>query len=175
MENTAPPPGDVAAFEPFAHIADIARYAGDRAELVSVTAVGVTSDGVLPLAADLSARADYMFLAAEGDEPIDARVEIIAPRQFDVSQDMDSGTTKMHLGMRRDPRPANGAVVRDMKGRIAPPPACRAIDLWKRAAAAGVPTAQPATIVYDAKGYELRVLKPSYVSRKFDRACKPVE
>lgn len=176
LKNTAAPPGDVQAYQPFAHLAQVLAFAGPDAKLIEMTAVGVASNGTMQLPASASTRVDHRLTARDTQgRYVDVRVEIHAPRDVSVSSgDLDgleSTSPKRHLGMRREVFPFNGLVPQSLDQSAVALPKCSAADLWKQSLAAGAPADQLATIVYGAAGYELRVLKPKYVSIRFDHDC----
>jgi hypothetical protein len=50
LKNTADPPGDLRRWGPIANLAAVAAYAGDRPELVKMTAMGLASNPKCELA-----------------------------------------------------------------------------------------------------------------------------
>lgn len=174
LKDTAAPPADVAAYEPFAHVAQVLSFAGRDAKLLEMTATGVASSGKIAMVGAPSARVDHR-MAAKDDQGryVNVRVEVHEPRNVNVSGNMDESTPKRHLGMGRQVAPFNTFIQENLDSHAIPLPTCSATALWKLAATAGAPVDALATITYDSKGYELRVLAPRYFALQFERDCTP--
>ncbi|MBK7586315.1 MAG: hypothetical protein IPI67_39780 [Myxococcales bacterium] len=174
LSNTTAPPGDVSAYEPFAHLAGVLAFAGKDARLIEMTAVGVASSGKISMVGDPAARVDHRLAAKDGEgRYVDVRVEVHEPRTVDVSTEADESTKKRHLGMGRLEHPFNRFVPTGLEKEAIALPKCSAAALWKQALGDGAPTDQLATMVYNRSGYELRISKPALVVRAFDFDCKP--
>jgi hypothetical protein len=193
MSNTTAPPGDLAAYEPFGHLAEVAAFAGKNAKLVEIEARDVPSNGKLPLSTNLTARVEYQFITKDEKNRYESvHVVVMKPRVLDVSQDSTSRSEERHLGMGRDAVPLgrtalSGAVEKlvekttGVEFRAPDPkdkyertpgtlPKCSAAALWTQAIAAGVPKGSTANITFDAKGYSLGQLRKP--ARRFGLDCK---
>lgn len=166
MPNTAPPPGDVENFDPIAHYAAMAAYAGGEPRLVSLTARFVRTDGTLDLGAAYNPSISLEFVAKASPADVAEQGAVAPGSGFSVGADLtvdvgvltprligsksSTGESKSwnHLGMQRRP-----SALRSGGARFAPAPTCRFADLWKTAIARGAPGDVVAIIRYDADGY----------------------
>ena len=183
--DTRPIPGDAAHFDPVASYASVLDYAGVGAELVSVKAYYVRSDGALELNATYSPPpyVDYNFVrkldkappnappigagganAAPWYEPIE--IYLYQPGQWrKVSGSVSY--TYVNKGMQRSvDDPENG-----LRNPIVPPPNCPFAKLWSVALTKDAPAEAVAIINYDAEGYDFSISGLS-VYLKFDMDCK---
>ena len=179
-ELTRPPPGDHKAYRPFAHVSEIAKFAGKDAKLISIEAIDVPTGGKVELGSktDTGAMRDVelVFHAKSTKEDrkhewsnteiVKVTVTVMNPRTMKQSTDGGrSWSEYVHKGMERK------AGVSKLQWRkhtkYAPPPKCKASKLWKIAKKNGAPKT-PATIKYDHNGYTLHDLK-------FDPDCKLIK
>ncbi len=185
MENTAPPPGALGAFAPFAHVGAVAAYAGRNAKLMNMTASRVPSSGLMPLSTDPQAHVDHTFYAEDEDgHKLQVTVNIMNPREYQVSTNDPHGHSRERsLGMKRVPAARDGFLTRKFREVVfgmsslpAPTtidlPKCTAAELWKKAMADGVPQGGLANISYTEAGYELIVPQSGDRARRFDKDCK---
>jgi len=175
LADTEPPPGDARRFDPIAAYGEVAAFAGENAQLVSIAARFVRSDGTMDLKADYrpSPSAQYRFVRempapaeappvgaggnADGRWHESVHVGISRPWQFrSVRRVGGSGGASyqyFNRGMERRTDPPSGRA----SAAIAPPPACAFRRLWAEAIARGAPAAAVAVIEYDARGYAFRI------------------
>ncbi len=194
MANTTKPPGDLAAYTPFALVPKVAAYAGKAPKLVKMTALRVPANGKIPFSSDGRARVDHTFVTNAGGDYFHVTVEVKKPRIVLSSRGASNRKSKeRHLGMGRNPAPmAKGATARifevvteKLSGVNVKAPApkdvyakapnlapkCSAAELWKQAIAAGASAKALADISYGVDGYELAPGGGS--SHHFDHDCKP--
>ncbi len=175
LAHTVPPPGDPRSFDPVAHYREVAAFAGADAQLVSIQARFVRSDGTLDLDAEYrpSPNVRYRFLrevAAPAEAPpvgaggnADGRwfeavqVEVSRPWEFRSVRSIGgsgSGSYQyFNRGMQRRADPPSGRA----PAAVAPAPACPFRRLWQAAIARGAPATAVANIEYDARGYEFGI------------------
>lgn len=182
--DTRPVPGDATRFDPIAAYAEIAAYAGEGAQLISISAYYVKSDGTLDLTEDYYPRVSYEF-AREVPRPDDAppvgaggsaggkwyesiEIEAYQPNQWRrVSGSQNY--TYMNKGMEREVNSPQTLSV-----TFIPPPACSFADLWAVAMTRDAPHDAVATIDYDVDGYDFRISDVS-ISLQFDAECQRVD
>lgn len=185
-DNTAPLPGDARNFDPVAHFAAMAAYAGPDARLVSMRAMFVRTDGTLDLEADYHPYVDAAFVIkatpedakaqgpvapgsgfAAGDA-IRLQLSVRAPATYHV-QSGGSEWDERHLGMDRRPGGKPGG-----SERFAEPPRCGFAALWSAARQRGAPDDVVANIDYAADGYTFAANGRDFRMR-FAPDCKPVD
>ncbi len=182
MSNTTAPPGDLTAYEPFAHVAEVAAFAGKNAKLVEIKAHDVPSNGKIPLSTNLTARVDYQFITKdEKNRYQSVHVEVMKPRVMDVSQDSTSHSKQKHLGMGRDAVPLGRTALSGALEKLVEKPRgsssarripktstsrrrarCRSAapqSYGSRPSLRACPKASTANVTYDAKGYALEQLR----------------
>lgn len=184
--DTRPIPGDAAHYDPVASYQSVLDYAGAGAELVSVSAYYVRSDGTMELNATYSPPpyVDYDFVrkldkAPPNAPPIGAggantapwyepiEIHLYQPGQWRKVSGGSVSYTYVNKGMQRsvdDP-------INDLNHPVVPPPACPYAKLWSVALTKDAPTEAVAIINYDADGYDFSISGLS-VYLKFDMDCK---
>ena len=187
--DTRPVPGDASNFDPVGALPGVTAYAGDGAQLISIDAEYVRSDGTMELTATYSPApsVEYKFVhkvprpdnaapvgaggANTGDwyEPI--TIDASQPgKWWSVSKTSGNVTTKysyMNQGMERETStPENG-----LDSEIVPAPACSFAELWKVALKKDAPKDAVATIEYDQNGYRFNIIGLGY-DLDFDTKCQ---
>lgn len=164
-DNTAPPPGELARFDPIASFSAMAAYAGPEPRLVRMSATYVKSDGTMDFTADYPTRLriDFVVNASAADvdqlgpvapgsgyavgDAIDTQIIVTKPGLRHVSSTGGSRNER-HLGMERDP-----GMGKTLTTTFVAPPTCSFATLWSAAIAAGAPKDVVANIHYDEDGY----------------------
>ncbi len=184
--DTRPVPGDAALFDPVASYASVLEYAGTGAELVSMEAFYVRSDGTLELTASYSPppSVDYNFVRKLDKAPANAppvgaggsntdpwyepiEIRLFQPGQWRHVSSGGTSYTYVNQGMERDKDdPENG-----LSDPIVPAPVCSLAELWTAALAKDAPADAVAIIKYDADGYTFRISGLS-VNLEFGMDCK---
>jgi hypothetical protein len=187
--DTREVPGDAAHFDPVASYSSVLNYAGTGAELVSVDAYYVRSDGTVELNASYSPApyVNYNFVrkldkAPPNAPPIGAggantapwyepvEIHLYQPGQWRQVTSGGSSYTYVNKGMERSvDDPVNG-----LRNPVVPPPACPYAKLWSVALTKDAPAEAVAIIRYNADGYDFSISGLS-VYLKFDMACKLTE
>ena len=184
--QSRPVQGDPAAFDPIASYGSLQAFAGEGAQLISLDAQFVRSDGTLDLTASYnpSPRVSAEF-ALEVAPPADAppvgagglgtwyrQVSINAYRPGQQGRVTSSGAggrvtySYVNEGMTRDiDAPATDTF------SFLPAPTCAFADLWRVALERGAPAEAVATIEYDDEGYEFRI-RDLDIRIMFDNACQ---
>lgn len=181
-DNTAPPPGELARFDPIAQLSAMAAYAGPQARLVRMSATYVKSDGTMDFTADYPTRlrVDFVVNASADDvdrlgpvapgsgyavgDAIDTQILVVKPRVQHVTSG-GSSWNERHLGMERDP--GSG---KTLTTKFVAAPTCSFATLWSAAIAAGAPRDVVANIEYDADGYSFRANGHDF-ARRFAMDC----
>jgi hypothetical protein len=189
--DTRPLPGDAASFNPITALPDVTAYAGAGAQLVSIDATYVRSDGTLDLTAtsyrpfvtykfvrEVDAPKDAPPVGAAGNsggqwyEPI--TIDVYQPGQWrSVSRTGGGVSLKysyMNKGMERETDDPTSS-----PQTILPFPKCSFADLWKQAIQQHeAPKDAVAIIRYERDGYSFTISGIS-VFMRFDMDCKPVK
>lgn len=183
--DTRPVPGEASSFDPIASMADIRAYAGEGAQLVSIDANYVRSDGTMELTAEYSPSpyVEYDFMR-EVPRPADAPpigaggantdpwyepIEITAsqPGKWWTVSSSSSEYSYMNQGMERETsRARNG-----LSGAIVPDPVCSFAELWAVALKKDAPASAVAIIEYNEYGYDFSISGLS-VDLNFDMECR---
>jgi hypothetical protein len=183
--DTRPVPGDASRFDTVAALPDIRTYAGDGAQLISIEADYVRSDGTLELTADYSPspNVEYQF-AREVPRPADAppigaggantgpwyepiTVKVDRPGKWWNVTRGSSEFSYMNQGMERETSsPRNG-----MADQIVGDPTCPFVDFWQVAVKKDAPKDAVAIIEYDQYGYRFSISGLS-VDLRFDMNCQ---
>jgi hypothetical protein len=184
--QSRPVQGDASAFDPIANYDSMQAFAGEGAQLISLDAQFVRSDGTLDLTASYnpSPRVTAEF-ALEVAPPADAppvgagglgtwyrQVTISAYRPGQQGRVTSSGAggrvtySYVNEGMTRDiDDPATDEFT------FLPAPTCAFADLWKVALESGAPANAVATIDYDEEGYDFRI-NDLDIRIEFDSNCQ---
>jgi hypothetical protein len=182
--DTREVPGNAASFDPVAALPGVADYAGTGAQLLSINAYYVRSDGTMDLTVDtyhpyveynfvreVPAPADAPPVGAGGSfsgkwyEPVEIKAS--KPGQW---FHVDAGSSEydyMNKGMERETsRPTSS------QQSIVPTPKCTFARLWQTAMQVKeVPKSAVATIEYNYDGYDFRIGDLS-IWMKFDMDCR---
>jgi hypothetical protein len=177
--------GEAEAYDPIAAYDTVSTYAGNNAQLISIEAYYVHSDGTLDLHADYYPRVDYEFYIVVSDEagneiPLGAPnstanaevlYQAVTISVWDPGQTRSVSTSRsysyVHLGMERE----ISEPVRVKPAEPIPAPACSFADLWAIAIAEeNAPADAVAIIRYDADGYEFSI-NDTDVRMQFDTDC----
>jgi hypothetical protein len=183
--DTRPVPGDASRFNPLAALPDIRAYAGEGAQLISIEADYVRSDGTMELTAEYSPspRVEYQFVR-EMPRPADAppigaggantgpwyepiTIKAYKPGQWWNVTRGNSEYSYMNQGLERETSsPRN-----DMTDQIVADPSCSFGDFWQVALKKDAPKDAVATINYDQYGYSFSISGLS-VDLRFDMTCR---
>ena len=178
-------PGDAAHFDPVASYPSVLDYAGTGAELVSIKAYYVRSDGSTELNATYSPapNVDYNFVRKLDKAPANAppigaggsntapwyepiNIHLYQPGQWRKVSSSSVSYTYVNKGMERSvDDPENGLTY-----PIVPAPRCQFAKLWSIALTEDAPAEAVAIIGYDANGYDFSISGLS-VYLKFDVDC----
>jgi hypothetical protein len=184
--DTRSVPGDAAHFDPVASYPSVLNYAGAGAELISVSAYYVRSDGTVELNASYSPApsVDYEFVRKLDKAPANAppigaggantapwyepiEIHLYQPGQWRQVSSSNVSYTYVNKGMERSvDDPENG-----LSHPVIPPPACPFAKLWAAALTKDAPNDAVAIITYDAEGYNFSISGLS-VYLKFGADCK---
>lgn len=184
-EDTREIEGDGNAYDPIAAFDTVSAYAGENAQLLSIEAYYVRSDGTLDLYADYFPRVDYDFYVevsneAGDDVPLgapnssanaDTLYQAVSIAVWQPYQMRSVSTSRsysyMHMGMERDisepqrSKPSNGV----------PAPACHFADLWATAIEKNdAPSDAVAIIRYNSDGYNFSI-SDTNIRMQFDFEC----
>jgi hypothetical protein len=184
MVDTRPVPGDATRFDPVAAYNDIMAYAGSGAQLVSITATYVRSDGTQDLTASYYPYTNYDFVL-EVPTPADAPpvgaggttsgtwYEPIEIRAYQPNQWRKvSGTNNysyMNQGMQRDTSSPSAS-----EPQIIRAPKCSFADLWEVALRRDAPRNAVAIIEYDQEGYSF-IISDVSIYLQFDAECNLID
>lgn len=184
--DTRPIPGDAARFDPVASYPSVLDYAGTGAELVSINAYYVRSDGTVELNATYSPApyVTYDFVrqldrAPANAPPIGAggantalwyepvEIHLYQPGQWRKVSSSSVSYTYVNKGMERSvDNPENG-----LRSPVVPAPACPFAQLWSVALTKDAPAEAVAIIQYNAEGYSFSISGLS-VYLTFGMDCK---
>ena len=187
MADTREVPGDPASFDPIASLGGVSDFAGSDAQLISIDARFVRSDGTMDLTASYTPgpRVNYEF-ALPTDPPADAppvgagggstwylpvTIEVYQPGQWRHVTSMGGGVSTeysyMNKGMDRDTSSPTTS-----PREFVPEPTCSFADLWQVAIQQKeAPEDAVATITYDGRGYYFRISDLG-ISEYFDADCQ---
>lgn len=192
IEQTAELPGDPQAFDPVASLPAVQAHAGAGAELLSLEAHYLKSDGSMDLTVTdpYSPRAEYEFfirddangkaappLGAGGVEGgfyyKNVSVDVYQPGQWRHVRSMGSEYSYQNKGMDRDE-----SILRFDNLRPAPLPSCTFGEIWQQAIELGAPSNALADISYSLTyqgepRYEFRISDSDY-EFTFDADCQIV-
>lgn len=192
LQGSVPPPGDPRRFDPVAGYAEVARYAGDNAQLTGLRAMFVRRDGTLDLKAGYQPApyVEYRFrreVAAPADAPplgaggsADGRwheailVEVARPWRMRYVRRTggESGGANYQYYSRGMERRVDAPSGREADPAL-PAPACSFRRLWDEAIARGASPAAVAIIEYQRDGYTFNIPGARLLLR-FDPRCAPV-
>lgn len=171
-EDTRAIEGDGSAYDPIDAYDSVSAYAGENAQLISLEAYYVRSDGTLDLYAEYYPRVDYDFYVevsseAGNDIPVgapnstgnaDVLYQAVSIAVWHPNQMRSVSTSRsysyMHLGMERDISQPQ----RSKPSNAVPAPACHFADLWATAIEKNdAPADAVAIIRYNAQGYNFSI------------------
>jgi hypothetical protein len=175
IDNTTAPPGDPAAFVPFAQVPAAGAYAGRDAKLLKIQVRRISASGKIQLKGEMPPPVSYDFIATD-DSGERVRVAVDVVGAHDTNQvNPDNGLTpKRHLGMSRQPAPLFAINRQLTESAAIAAPKCSETELWKKAIAAGAPADADASIAYDSNGYLFAIMRPTGPMLSFDRDCNLV-
>jgi hypothetical protein len=181
------PPGDLNRFDAIAALPEVTAYAAPGAQLLSIEARHVKSDGTLDLEAPYEPVVLYRFVGqllpegrSEPGHPLGAQppaspanthvlVRVERPHRRVVGQDVGPGRGS-HFVYRR-------GMLRFETRRdeydVVPPPSCSFVGLWEQARDRGVPPEAVARICYDRRGYVFSIEGTDHAIH-FDAGCRPI-
>jgi hypothetical protein len=168
QEDTREIEGEASHYDPIAAFDTVSDYAGENAELTSLEAYYVRSDGTMDLNAEYYPRVDYDFYRVvsetDGNEvPLGApnstadaevlyqavSISVWKPYQM-RGVSTSNNYSYMHLGMERE----IDEPVRNRPAEAIPAPVCTFAELWATAIEkADAPAEAVAVIQYNAEGY----------------------
>lgn len=189
LADTRPVPGDPRRFDPVAALPGVRDYAGEKANLVSISAYYVRADGTMDLNAsyDPKPNVTYEFYREasppENAPPVGAggtaggawyeKVTISAyePGQWRHVTRIGGGVSTEYSyenqGMERDIDSPTATIY----DTFVPDPACSFTRLWSTALERGAPADAVAIIEYDSYGYDFSI-SGADISLEFDQDCK---
>lgn len=185
--ESRPITGDASRFDPMAGLKDAQAFAGKDAQLATISATYVRSDGTMDLTATYSPapNTEYTFLR-EIPRPADAPpvgvagstdgqwYEPITIEAFKPGQRRHVTTTSG--GVRASFTYVNEGMLKQVEepttrpfDEVAPAPACAFTDLWETAIDEGAPEDAVAIIEYDVEGYTFNISGTMVL--RFDHDC----
>jgi hypothetical protein len=181
--HSAVPPGDMSRYDPFMALGAVRDFVGAEAELLSINARFVRSDGSMDLKAEYEPYAAYTFLrkrSTGSDRPVGAgggasheKVQIRVGAPGNIYR-MSTGSPSVKINV-----PHKGMVEigkskarqKDLK-EVLKPPSCTPKALWASAIELGAPKDAVAVIGYGKRGYSFRIQDLELIYN-FDFSCKP--
>lgn len=175
---SADPPGDRARYEPFGSLGAVQDFAGPGAELLSVNARFVRSDGTMDLDAEHGPYVLYIFLRprpGDPDLPVGAgggsgyekvQIRVSAPGYMSRKS---TGSTNVKINSSHKGMVILGTsgAKKKIRKKVVPPPRCTLGALWLSAVEAGAPKDAVAVIGYGKRGYSFRI-EGTDVEQSFD-------
>jgi hypothetical protein len=185
--ESRPVSGDASRFDPLDSLADAQAFAGEGAQLATISASYVRADGTMDLTATYSPSpyTEYTFLreiprpddappigvagstAGQWYEPI--TIEASRPGQTrrvtTTSGGVSTSFTYVNEGLLKEVDEPTTTPFDD----IAPEPTCVFTDLWKTAIREGAPEEAVAIIDYDSEGYTFNIVGTLVL--RFDHDC----
>jgi len=190
VDGNADVPGDPANFDPIKNYEAVRSFAGEGAQLLSMDANLVRSDGTLELTASYkpSPTVNYEFVRELQEPPEDAAPLGVAgsspdgkwyePVNVTIEQPGQSRhVTKIGGGSNVEGSYSTKGMLKDIgtatgkPGTIVPAPTCSLADLWQIAIEQGAPKEAVANIDYDGNGYEFDITGTG-ISLEFGSDCK---
>jgi len=186
-------PGNAEKYAPFSHMAEVRKFAGPGARLVSIDVSQVKRDGTVDLTATYTPApyVEYAFIVptappqsappvgAGGRSPGDGFYRAITIRcsrpgqRRTITKTTGSGkftTNYVNRGLeKRVGDPESGKIVEGL-----PDPKCDIVKLWEIALARGADPQAVATISYSEKGYAFSIVGTK-VSFDCDLQCRPTD
>ncbi|HEX2618955.1 MAG TPA: hypothetical protein VHL11_02380 [Phototrophicaceae bacterium] len=184
FEHTWLVPGDSSKFDPVASYEEVRSFAASDAQLVSIDATYVRSDGTLDLNASYKPRVTYDFVRELANPPADAppigaggnpdgkwyediEVDLYEPWSHWHVRTGNSEYDYTNLGMDRD---TGSTPTLKSPGFTVDAPACSFKQLWSIALEHGAKVDAVAIIRYDEDGYNFSISDLS-VYLDFDKDC----
>lgn len=144
------PPEDASDFDPVSSVSAIQEYAGAKAKLISIRAVGVKTNGRMNLDYKNS-KSHLTYLFAISDTPVNVT---ITNSYWSVSQaDLRSNKTIYNRGMNKSSESPKAGLLK----KITDLPVCSFGDLQKTLIAKGVKINNTANVDYNRGGYRLTI------------------
>lgn len=189
--ETQPIKGDATHFDPLVALKDAKAFAGSGAQLTSIVATYIRSDGTMDLTATYkpAPNTEYKFIT-EVPRPADAppvgaggtkggkwyepiTIEVYEPGQArhvtSIGGGINTSYTYVNQGMEKQ---VDDPTTNPSENTIADP-TCAFTDLWKVALQKDAPADAVAVITYDSDGYEFNIVGTMVI--RFDNDCKPRE
>jgi hypothetical protein len=191
MPQSKPVPGAASSFDPVSTFEAVRQFAGENAQLISLRASNVRSDGTLDLTATYSPgpRVDYRF-AREIPRPADAppvgaggtgtgpwyepiTVEAYQPGQRRQVTTIGGGVKTSYQYVNEGMTRTVSSASTSLGGTLVDAPTCPFKDLWQTVLEANSKAQKDAvaSITYDSDGYDF-VISGLGVSLHFDMACR---
>jgi hypothetical protein len=189
--ETKPVSGDPSHFDPLAGLADAQAFAGSDAELVSIVASYVRSDGTMDLTATYkpAPNTEYKFLR-EVPKPADAPPvgaggtkggKWYQPITIDVYEPGQTRhVTSIGGGISTEYNYTNQGMEKNLEDPTTNPsdeiisaPTCSFADFWKEALKKDAPSDAVAVIEYNSDGYEFNIVGTLVL--RFDQDCNLVK
>lgn len=184
FEDTRAISGDASHYDPFAALPDVQDYAGDDAQLISISAQYVGSDGTMDLTADYYASVDYEFfrpavgdpdssvpLGVSGSQAVSGyqrvTIRVWQPNQLRQVTSTNASYQYLHLGMARE----ISAPTQEKYGESIGAPRCTTQQLWEAAIGQDAPRQAVAIIDYTSEGYRFRI-NDTNIALNFDLDCE---
>lgn len=186
MADTRPVPGDAAHFDPLAALPEVAAYAGEDVQLISMDVYYIRSDGTLDLTAtSYHPRVEYEFVqtvpppadappvgaggSANGIWYAPITIQAYEPGQWRSVSRIGGGVsteyTYMNKGMEREVNDPTSN-----RQSIVPFPQCSFANMWQEALKLDAPENAVAIISYDYTGYDFRI-SDAGIFLRFSQDC----
>lgn len=185
-EKTEPIKTDASNFDPFVGLAQAQELAGPDAELISISALYVRSDGTMDLHASYNPSVDYEFIRKiprpENAPPVGVAGSTNGQWYEPITIDAYRPGTRRSVsitsgGSRVSYSYVNEGMVRDvdsptttLPGKVIPAPRCTMQELWETALRKDAPADAVAIIDYDEEGYSFNISGVLYLNFTVD--CK---
>jgi hypothetical protein len=187
VDQTRLIPGDASRFDPVAAFEAVQQHAWEDAELVSIDAYYIRSDGTLDLNASYNPFVRYDFVRKLDNPPADAppvgagggagggasgewyepvRVEVSRPWHVYNTRSGSSSSTHLNFGMDRDVYSPTSSANNPISQ-----PLCSFAELWETAIAHDAPRDAVAIIQVNAEGYTFIINEMSIVLQ-FSPSCE---
>ncbi len=189
VPKSQPVPGAASSFDPISTFEAVREFAGENAQLISLRASNVRSDGTLDLTATYSPgpRVDYRFVR-EVPRPADAPpvgaggtgtgpwYEPITVEAYQPGQRRQ--VTTIGGGVKTSFQYVNEGMTRSVSspttspgGTLIDAPKCSFATFWQTALERGAQKDDVASITYDSNGYQFD-LSARKVNLRFDMDCR---
>lgn len=175
IEPTMAPPGNAAQFDPIQALPAIRSYVGTDAQLVSLYAQMVRSDGTQDLQATYTPGPKVVYSFTKGGTPSEktppvgtgvqegygwrqaVTVSVSRPGQRYFVKKQSGGFSSSYSYVSKGMQKTEDAAQLMRLASTVTPPGCTLQGLWKQAIAAGAPSDGVADILYDGKMYTFKI------------------